>query len=97
LQEELGEARCSKDELLWLRTLERYGSTCKSWVAARSGGEDIPEAPTYYPTEEEFADPGRCVLPTAPSAHPPLDVDPPPEVSRAPPRAARGVLPLPSR
>lgn len=59
-QEELGERSCTKDEVLWLRTLERYGSTCKHWAAARSG-VDIPEAPTFYPTVEEFQDPGGCV------------------------------------
>eukprot|EP00967_Tisochrysis_lutea_P081058 scaffold111638_cov33-Tisochrysis_lutea.AAC.6 len=58
LQTDLGEASCTKDELLWLRTLERYGYTCKHWAAARSG-VDIPEAPTFHPTMEEFSDPGR--------------------------------------
>ena len=43
-----------------LRTLERYGSTCKHWAAARCA-TDIPEAPTFHPTEEEFEDYGAYV------------------------------------
>jgi hypothetical protein len=89
-QEELGEQACNKDELLWLRTLERYGSTCKHWAAARSG-VDIPEAPTFYPTAEEFDDPGWWVasVPLSGSLDPPYSPQPQRQPSTQPQKILR--------
>ena len=49
------------EEQLWLRTLRRYGeNNCRHWAAAASAA-NIPECPTFRPTTDEFADPGRYI------------------------------------
>ena len=71
-QHELTETMCTPDELLWLRTLERYSHTCKHWAAAMPGNK-IPECPVYRPTAEEFAEPGeyfKRILPQVRSPSP---------------------------
>ena len=60
LKEELTEAKCNPDELQWLRTLNRYGPMCRHWASAKAAAS-LPEAPTFYPTMEEFQDPARYV------------------------------------
>ena len=58
-QVELKEVGCNVDELLWLRTLDRYGKNCRHWAIARPAHDLIPECPVLRPTAKEFAEPGR--------------------------------------
>ena len=70
-QDELGD-ECNEDEQLWLSTLSRYGTSYKHWALAKSAHE-LPECPTFRPTLEEFAEPGKYIKSIMPQAcHPPM-------------------------
>ena len=61
LKHDVGEANCNADELLWLQTLERYGTSfAKHWAVAKAVPE-LEECPTFRPTLEEWSEPGRYV------------------------------------